>query len=112
MRTKADLLAALYALEQRAPEPGPVLRAIRSVTGPPRSGRPARARRRTLSLAATAVVCAGTAVALVLTLLPGGEISHRRATGAGHTDVPSRTQPMHPSARPGLLLAAAHVSPA
>src|SRR5258708_21222902 len=103
MRTKADLLAALYALEQRAPEPGPVLRAIRSVTGPPRSGRPARARRRTLSLAATAVVCAGTAVALVLTLLPGGKISRRRTTRAGHTGGPPRPQPMHRSARQVLL---------
>jgi hypothetical protein len=111
MRTEADLLAALYALEQAAPEPARVLRAIRSVTQPPRSRRPARRRRRTLSLAATAVICAGTAVALVLALLPGGKIGQRRTIGA-HTDLSSGTQPVHLSARQVLLLAADHVSAA
>jgi hypothetical protein len=112
MRAEADLLAALYALEQTAPEPGPVLRAIRSATGPPRSRRPARGRRRTLILAASAVVCAGTAAALVLALLPGGKIAQRRTIEAGHTHLPSRTQPVHLSAQQVLLLAAAHVSAA
>jgi hypothetical protein len=111
-RTEADLLAALHALEQTAPEPGPALRAIRSATGPSRPRRPARGRRRTLILAASAVVCAGIAAALVLALLPGGKIAQRRTIEAGHAHLPSRTQPVHLSAQQVLLLAAAHVSAA
>lgn len=120
MRVEADLLAALHALERTAPEPGPVLRTIRAATEPPRSRRPARGRRRTLILAATAVVCAGTAAALGLTLLPGGKIGQRRPVEAGQANPPSRTrpvpssrnQPAHLSAQQVLLLAAAHVSAA
>lgn len=120
MRTEADLFAALHALEQTAPEPGPVLRAIRAATEPARSPRPAHGRRRTLILAAAAVVCAGTAAALVLALLPDGQPGQRGTIEAGHANLPSRTRPVPPSRTPSerlsaqqvLLLAAAHVSAA
>lgn len=111
MRTEADLMAAFGALEQQAPDPAPVLRAIQAATRlgrPPRRRRPAR--RPALGGIAIAAVCAGTAAAVMLALLPGAQATHRRTITAGHAPRPARQQPAFRSASQVLLLAAAHVS--
>jgi hypothetical protein len=69
MRTEHDLTQALAALEQYAPDPDQVLRAVRG--GPRRAGRP-RQRRLILPVAAAAAAALGLAVAL----LPGSGSPH------------------------------------
>jgi hypothetical protein len=69
MRTEHDLSQALTALEQYAPDPDQVLRAVRG--GPRRAGRP-RPRRLILPAAAAAAAALGLAVAL----LPGSGSPH------------------------------------
>jgi hypothetical protein len=109
MRTEADLIAALRALERRAPDPGQVLRAIRAATGPRQERRRRRVKRWALGGIAAAVAC-GTAVAVTLTLVSGGTPSHRGHTAAGHPPVRRTASKPALTARQVLLLAAAHVA--
>lgn len=108
-RTEADLIAALRALERRAPDPGPVLGAIQAATGRG-SGRRRRVKRWVLGGIATATAC-GTAVAVTLTLVSGGTPGQLRKTAIGHTTRRPVSKPGI-TARQVLLLAAAHVAKA
>lgn len=108
MRTEADLIAALRALERRAPDPGQVLAAILAATGSRPDRRRRRVKRWALGGIAAATAC-GTAVAVTLTLVSGGPPGPRGTTAVGPTVRRTVSKPAL-TARQVLLLAAAHVA--
>jgi hypothetical protein len=117
-RTEADLIAAFAELGQRAPSAGPVWQAIRAATEPQRSRGRRRRSRWIVGGFSIAAVAAGTAVALMLTLVPG-ETTGGHGTTAGGQETPAHGHPARPTAVPAsptarqvLLLAAAHASTA
>jgi hypothetical protein len=111
-RTEADLMAAFAELEQRAPSASPVWRAIHAATEPRRSRDRRRRSRWVTGGFATAAVGAGTAVALMLMLMPGGTAGRHETTTLGRPARPAVAPAVPPTARQVLLLAAAHVSTA
>lgn len=108
MRTEADLVDALRAIERRAPDPGPVLAAIQAATGP-RPDHRRRVKRWPLGGIAAAAAL-GTAVAVTLTLISGGTPGHRGKTAIDHHTVRRTVTKAALTARQVLLLAAAHVA--